>query len=222
MRRVAVIYTADALVAPLRTLFAEIIPSCDVVNIVDDSLIRDVIGKGRVTGDVTRRLHHYYEAAADTGAEVVLNTCSSIGDIAEAAKSFSRIPLVKIDDAMAEDAVRRGSVIGVLATLPTTLAPTVALVRRKAAEAGKSVTIIEGLATGAYEALVGGKPEMHDEMIERTARNISEKCDVIVLAQGSMARMENRLREITGKTVLSSPRLGVLAVKKLLDKGRVA
>jgi Asp/Glu/hydantoin racemase len=138
--------------------------------------------------------------------------------VAIVARSLVTIPLVKIDDAMAADAVRMGARVGVLATLPTTLAPTVRLVRAQAEKAGRTVSVVEGLAKGAFEALVAGRAEKHDELVASAAERVADEADVIVLAQGSMARMEETLAKRTGKPVLSSPRRGVLEVKETLER----
>ena len=109
-----------------------------------------------------------------------------------------------------------GDRVGVIATLPTTLGPTVRLVQRKADEIGKKVAVVEGLAKGAFEALMSGKAEEHDALILQTAKDIASQVDVIVLAQGSMAKMQEKLAQATGKPVLSSPRLGVQEVRDIL------
>lgn len=218
MRTVAAFFTAQAIVEPITKLFAEILPGCRVINIIEDAMIQDVISAGRVTPEIARRLIRYYLAAEETGAELIFNTCSSIGDVAILARSFVKVPIVKIDDAMAAEAVRAGSRIGVLATLPTTLAPTVRLVKAQAEAAGQSVSIVEGLAKGAYEALIAKQPERHDQLVTEAAEQVAGLTDVIVLAQGSMARMEQALSERTGKRVLSSPRRGVLEVKETLER----
>lgn len=218
MRTVAAFFTAQAIVEPITKLFAEILPGCRVINIIEDAMIQDVISAGRVTPEIARRLIRYYLAAEETGAELIFNTCSSIGDVAILARSFVKVPIVKIDDAMAAEAVRAGSRIGVLATLPTTLAPTVRLVKAQAEAAGQSVSIVEGLAKGAYEALIAKQPERHDKLVTEAAEQVAGLTDVIVLAQGSMARMEQALSERTGKRVLSSPRRGVLEVKETLER----
>ena len=220
MRTVAAFFTAQAIVEPIKQLFAEIIPDCRLINIIEDAMIQDVIQEGQVTPAIARRLVRYYLAAQDTGAELLFNTCSSIGDVAVMARSLVSIPIVKIDDAMAAEAVRTGTRVGVLATLQTTLAPTVRLVKAQAEKAARSVTIVEGLAQGAYEALVGKQPEKHDAMVTAAAERVARQADVIVLAQGSMARMEEALAEKTGKPVLSSPRRGVLEVKAILERTR--
>jgi Asp/Glu/hydantoin racemase len=217
MPTIAAVYTAQAIVEPICQLFKEILPGCHLVNIIEDTLIQDVIRNGEVTPAIARRLMHYYLAAESTGADVIFNTCSSIGDVARAARTFLKIPLIKIDDAMAAEAVRLGDTVGVIATLPTTLAPTVRLVEAEAAKAGRGVKIIEGLAKGAYEALIGKQPERHDALVTEAAEQVARQADVLVLAQGSMARMEAALGQRTGKPVLASPRRGVLAVKAALE-----
>ncbi len=216
MKTIAAVYTAAAIVEPIKSLFEEILPDCRLVNIIDDSLIEDVIRAGEVTLPVTRRLMRYYLACEDLEADAILNTCSSIGEVASMARSMIRIPLIKIDEPMARKAVVLSESIAVLATLPTTLQPTVRLVKNMADQAGRKIQVIEGLAEGAFQALVSGDPGKHDELLKKTAERVAEKAEVLVLAQASMARMETSLAELTGKTVLSSPRSGVEAVKACL------
>ncbi len=147
---------------------------------------------------------------------MIFNTCSSVGDVALKAKDLLNIPLVKIDDSMAEAAVNESSSIGVLATLPTTLSPTVRLIQHFAQKLSKEVEISEGLAEGAFQAVIAGDKEKHDQLILDAAEKLAGQVDLFVLAQGSMARMENQIAEATGKKVLSSPERGVLNVKEVL------
>jgi aspartate/glutamate racemase len=218
MRTVAAVFTAQSIVESTKQLFAELVPDCRVISIIEDALIQDVIRAGQVTPEIARRLVRYYLAAQDAGADLIFNTCSSIGDVAIMARGLVSIPLVKIDDAMAAEAVRTGARVGVLATLQTTLAPTVRLVKAQAAQAGRSVTVVEGLAQGAFEALIAKQADKHDALIVAAAEQVAAQADVIVLAQGSMARMEEELTRRTGKPVLSSPRRGVLEVKATLER----
>ena len=216
MKTVVAIHTAMPMVEPTRELFARHLPDVRLINIVDDSLIQDVIEAGEVPSAVTKRLMNYYHSSIDAGADVIFNTCSSVGDVALKAKDLLNIPLVKIDDSMAEAAVNESSSIGVLATLPTTLGPTVRLIEHFAQKLGKDVTISEGLAEGAFQAIIAGEKEKHDKLILDAAMKLAGRVELFVLAQGSMARMENQIAESTGKKVLSSPERGVLNVKEVL------
>jgi Asp/Glu/hydantoin racemase len=217
MKTVAAVYTAQALVEPLTKVFTEELPDVRLVNIVDGGLIQEIIREDKVTIRTSRRLLHCYMAAVDAGAAVILNTCSSVGDVVAHARWFTPTEILKIDDPMAAKAVTFGGRIGVLATLPTTLAPTVRLVQSHAERSGRPVEVVEGLADGAFEALVGGDRQRHDQLLLETATRVAREVDVLVLAQGSMAQMEDELRQATGKTVLSSPRSGVAAVRTHLE-----
>lgn len=216
MIRIVAVHTAMALVEPLNLLFKEYLPEVKLNHIADDSLIQEVIANNAVTPAVRRRLLSYYNAAADAGADVVFNCCSSVGGVAEMGDQVAPVKVFRIDGPMAEKAVREGKRIGVIATLPTTLQPTVQLLLDKAAEAGRQIEIVDGLADGAFAAGQSGDKATHDRLIEEVAKKIADKVDVIVLAQGSMAAMESKLVEMTGKVVLSSPLLGVLGVKEWL------
>lgn len=205
-----------ALVEPLTKLFAELMPEVNVNHIADSSLIKEVIANNEVTPAVRRRLLAYYNAAADAGADVVFNTCSSVGDVADYGNQYARIPVFRIDQPMAAEAVAKYDRIGVISTLPTTLDPTCRLLQNEARKAGRAVTLVEGLADGAFAAGQSGDGETHDQLIAEAAGRIASQVDAFVLAQGSMARMEQRLSELTGKPVLSSPVLGVKGLRKFL------
>jgi Asp/Glu/hydantoin racemase len=216
MKTVVAIYTALALVEDTKKLFAEIVPDCRLINIVDDSLIPDVMNAGQVTGSVARRLLDYYRDAEEAGADLILNTCSSVGEVADMGRRVAGVPIIKIDDAMTAKAVEMGKTVGVIATVATTLGPTVRLVRSQAEKIDKEIKIVEGLAGSAFQALLAGRPEEHDAILLQTAKDLAAQVDVIVLAQGSMARMEAKLAAETGKPVLASPRLAVEAVRDVL------
>ena len=165
MTTVVAIYTGHGLADPLKALFNEELPEIRLFNIADDSLIQHVIRDGKVTQSVAVRLTQYYKIAVDIGADYILNTCSSVGEVADTARKLFDTPILKIDEPMAIEAVKSYEKIAVLATLPTTLKPTVNLIKRQADQVGKRVSVIEGLAEGAYQALIEKRPDKHDELI---------------------------------------------------------
>lgn len=216
MIKVVAVHTAMALVEPLTKIFKEELPEVKLNHIADDTLIQEVIANNEVTPAVRRRLLSYYLTAADSGADVIFNCCSSVGDIADLGNSISPIPVFRIDYPMAVEAVSMAKRIGVISTLPTTLDPTRRLLEHAAKEAGKDVVLVDGLADGAFAAGQSGDGVTHDRLIAEAAARIADEVDMFVLAQGSMARMEQRLAELTGKPVLSSPVSGVKGLRKFL------
>ena len=216
MKKVAAIYTTFTLVEPLRKLFRLLLPKVELYNIVDDSLIVEIMDKGKVTPNISKRLITYYQSGVAAGADIILNTCSSVSEVVDKARKKIKVPVLKMDRPMAEVAVNSSERIGVLATVETTLKPTVGLIRSIAKEQQKKVTVIEGLAKWAFESLEEGDKEEHDAILMKTARQLAKKVEILVLAQGAMAHMERTIAETIKKPVLSSPRLGVLAIKKYL------
>jgi hypothetical protein len=199
----------------IKELCAEILPDdVRIISVVDDGIIAEAVAAGGVTPAITKRLISYYQAGVDAGADIVFNTCSSVGEVADLGAKQLSVPLFKIDIPMATKAVEMGNTVGVLATLPTTLGPTARLVKSRAVELKKPVEVLEGLAEGAFDRFLAGDTETHDRMILDTAMKLADKVDVFVLAQASMSRMESLLAEQTGKPVLSSPRLGVMGLKE--------
>ena len=129
------------------------------------------------------------------------------------------IPVVRVDEPMAEKAVEMGARIGVAATLATTLKPTTELIERKATQTGGKHTITSKLCEGAFEAVVSGDTSTHDRIVSQSLRELDAKTDVIVLAQASMARVLDTMKPGEMHVpVLSSPRLGVEYMKQILDR----
>ena len=159
---------------------------------------------------------HYFEAAAQMNPQLIISACSSVGAVAEEADGLFGAPVMRIDRAMIETALGVGDRIGVLASLETTLTPTVSYIERLAQAAGRNVTVTARVAKGAYEANSAGDAQTHDRLIMEEALKIAPMVDVILLAQGSMAKMEAPLREQTGLPVYSSPSLCVAAAEKML------
>lgn len=216
-KRVAAIYTASALVEPCKRLFAERLPGVELVNIVDDQLIFDINRAGSIDDDLAARTIGYFHSADHAHPDVIFCTCSSIGEVADRASTEVDSRVLKIDEPMIEEAVSRAGRIGVLATLASTLEPTIRFVKRKAREAGRAVEVIQGLASGAFEAAVAGRVSDHDDRIVETAKGLlDEDVEIFVLAQGSMARIEERLAKETGKPVLSSMSIGIESVARAL------
>ncbi|WP_319563170.1 aspartate/glutamate racemase family protein [Marispirochaeta sp.] len=208
--------TGAALVDPLKKMAQEVLKNVRVISILDDSLIADVIEAGKMTPAVLERIHQYCHIGAGMEVDVILETCSSVGESVDYLQPFFDIPVLRIDRPMVEQAVDTAQTIGVLATLPTTLNPTMELIKQVAEEKGKKVEIVNGLADGAFKALTEGDPARHDQLLSETAKQVSDSCDVIVLAQGSMARMEAALRESTGIPVLSSLKSGLEAIRRYM------
>lgn len=200
------IHTSATLVPIFQQLCAQHLQGVKVHHIADDSLIGDVIKRNELTTSTARRVAGHIASAESAGARFIMVTCSSIGAAVEAAVPFTAVPVLRVDQPMADQAVQIGRRIGVIATLPTTLAPTADLVRRRAALAGKEVDIESRLCDGAFAALMSADAAAHDQMVAAALRELVHEVDVIVLAQASMARVVDSLSaEDKPVPILASP-----------------
>ena len=91
------------------------------------------------------------------------------------------------------------------ASLATTLAPTVSCVERTAQRLGREVEVESLVAEGAFGRWVAGEAEAHDDLLVEAAKSRLAGCEVILLAQVSMIRVQERMARETGKPVFASP-----------------
>jgi Asp/Glu/hydantoin racemase len=213
---VAFVHTALGLPPVFDALADELLPGIERFHLADESLLGVTRRAGRLTPATSRRVLATIESAVDAGADLVVVTCSSIGAAVEAAQPFVDVPVLRIDQPMADAAVRAGTTIGVLATLQTTLEPTSDLVVRRADAAGRDVNVMSRLCDGAFDALARGDRDEHDALVRAGLEELAREADVVVLAQASMARVADGVGDV-GVPVLSSPRLGMERVAELAN-----
>ncbi len=211
-----IIHTGPVTVQPLASLAPELLPGVRIVNLVDDSLLKDVMAAGHVTPAVTSRLARYMLIGQEMGATMILNACSSVREAADAVSPLLSVPMLKIDTAMAEAAVARGTRIGVAATVQTTLDPTARLIEQVAIEHGKRISVTKKLCEGAFDALLAGDSAKHDDIVGAALMKLAADVDVIVLAQVSMGRVVDSLGDRISVPVLTSPRLGMERVAEAM------
>jgi len=217
-KTLGLIHTSATLIPVFQQLCKEYLPGVNTFNIVDDSLVKNIIARGEVTPSIFKRVADYVSSAEDSGADYILVTCSSIGAPVEAAAEQAGVPVLRVDQPMADLAVQTGKHIGVIATLQTTLQPTSDLVKRRAALVGKEIELTSTVVEGAFDALMNGDASKHDELVADALRKLSKEVDVILLAQASMARVVDALSE-ADKTVpiVASPPTAIKYLASLMN-----
>jgi Asp/Glu/hydantoin racemase len=211
------IHTGHLLIPVFSELCREFLPGVNVFHMLDDSLIKNTIAAGTLEKVAIRRVVSLVGLAREAGADAVLVTCSSIGPAVEVARQLFDFPVLRVDEAMAAEACRRGKRIGVLATLRSTLEPTVNLLRDTAAKMGRDSEIVSCLCEGAYDAVVAGDTATHDRLLAAKLAEVAGLVDVIVLAQASMAGALKRMPAAEPRVlILASPELAIRQTKNVL------
>jgi Asp/Glu/hydantoin racemase len=209
--QIAFIHTSPSMVPVFKPLAPELLPKdASVFNMVDESLLCDIIACKGCPPLTAKRLVGHVISAEEAGAKYILVTCSSMGRAVEASRALVSAKVLRVDEPMAEKAVGIGDRVGVIATLPSTLEPTVELIKSRATARGKSVEVTATVVAGAFDAVISGNGAKHDELVGAALKDLARKTDVIVLAQASMARVVDALKpEEKPVPILSSPRLAV-------------
>lgn len=215
-KKVGVIHTFLYSVEDLKALFAEIVPEVEMVNIIDDSLLKEVLANGSPTPAVIRRICNYAQGLERLGCDAILNQCSSVGEASEVAQKLISIPYVKVDEPMAIEAVAKGKKVGVVATAHSTLGPSARLVESVAKRLGKDTVVNRCYAEGAYDALLNEKNKAkHDKILMETIDKACAENDVVCLAQGSMLSLVEKCKD-KPVPVIHSFRSGVTQLRELL------
>jgi len=215
-KKVAFLHTVVSLAERLKKLIAETLSEVKIFHIVDESLLQDMMSVGRLTPSIVRRLCYQVVLAREGGADLIMVCCSSISPGVDVARQIVDIPVLKIDDPMAEKAVEIGDAIGVLSTASTTLTNSSELVKSKAELKGRSVKIKSILCQEAFQALLKGNTEQHDRLAVEAALELAKNTDVVVLAQASMSHLACRIQKETKTPILTSPKLAIAAIRRTL------
>lgn len=216
MKRLAVINTVLFLADFFKKELALRFPDLESFHILDESLLKDLMSAGELTPSITRRAATHARLAEEAGAELILFTCSSTSPAVDTARRLVEVPILKIDDPLAEKAVGLGSRIGVVCTVKTTMEASRGLILAHAAKQAKDVDVAVHLESAAFDAVLSGDKQRHDELVNAAVKEMAEGRDVIVLAQASMAHLAPELDAELPVPVLASPGLCMEALAGLL------
>src|SRR3954447_12002479 len=207
--RIALIHALKHSIAPIEAAFAKAWPEARLMNLLDDSLSADLARDGKLNDAMTQRFLGLGRYAAATGADAILFTCSAFGPCIEAvARAHAPMPVLKPNEAMIEQAAAHGGKIGLLSTFP----PTLASMPR---EFPSSIELVPKLAADAMAALDRGDRAEHDRLVSEASKDLRD-CDLIALAQYSLAPTAALVAEATGRPILTTPDSSVLKLRAML------
>lgn len=217
MKKIALFHTSAATLEMMTKLTSKIMPNVKIMHIVEDSMIKDVMANKGVTPEINARIVAYIKAAEMAQCDVFMTACSSIGGVVEQCQFMTTMPLTRIDTAMIDEAITIGGKISVLATVETTLNPTLDYIQRKAQASDNTLDIKPMLMADAFIALLDGDTQQHDKIVKKGLEKALTESDVVILAQASMARVLDTLTPPPAIPVLTSPERGICWLKAYLN-----
>jgi aspartate/glutamate racemase len=201
MRTLAMIHTVhwydQSVINPFAKRWLEANTDVHAINIMDDSLLSESLAHGGPTDAVIQRMDHYVRGAVLAGADVIMSSCTTMGQAIERARVNCPVPLFNIDEPMGRAAVAQGRRLGILATVPTSAPATRRLLEREAAAQGKTIQIETVINEAAFTALLAGNRAEHDRLVHTEMDRLARRVDVIVLGQISLAQIQHRPAGVT-------------------------
>ncbi len=209
--RIALVHAVKVAIAPVEDAFRRHWRDAELINLLDDSLSRDRNRENALTPQLSRRIAALAEYGIGAGANAVLYTCSAFGDAIEAVKREQKVPVLRPNEAMLEEAVHHGRRIGMLATF----APTVPALEAELRQLDPRINIKSVCVPEAMTALDAGDGATHDRLLALAAPQLGI-CDVVILAQFSTARAREAVAQAVSCPVLTSPDSAVRRLKELV------
>ncbi len=213
--RIALIHATPVAVDPICNTFKRLWPQAQVTNLLDDSLSSDLAAAGRIDQVMIDRFCTLAQYAAGCGADAILFTCSAFGAAIEAARRHVRIPVLKPNEAMLDEALLTGPRIALLATFEPSLPSMQAELEQLASERQAKIEITSRAVPAAMAALQAGDSIGHDAQIAAAAEDLGD-CDALLLCQFSMATAAERIPSRRGRSVFTSPYSAVARLRQML------
>lgn len=202
---------------PFGKVFEEKNPDVKIYNIMDDSLLVDTRTYNGMTPTIASRMLNYAKAAEASGADGVLVTCTSVNEATKFIRPLMNIPILNIEEPVADMAVKNGKKIGILGTIPTSPAALGRVVQEKAAELGKEIELVPVVAEGAFDVLCAGDVKKHDEMVCESLEKLAKEVDVIAFSQISMSLIDLPETEVPVYRIGES---GFQKIKEMMDAAK--
>lgn len=204
--RIACLHTIDSNIQVFEAARAGLGLAVELRHQVRDDFLKNAERAGGLTPAIAAEAA---EVLAGLGAEAdaVLLTCSTLGPSIEGVQQKIGKPVLRVDGALADAAVRKGGRVVVLCAVETTIAPTRVLFEAAAAKTGAAIDM--RLVADAWPEFKAGHLDRYFALIAKAADDAAAEPGVatVALAQASMAGAAAKCRS----KPLTSPAVGLSA-----------
>jgi hypothetical protein len=216
--RVALVSSTRAVFAPMEAAFHEEFPQAQVLHLLDETLIEDFRREGGLSPHSRHKALQMALTAQEGGVDAILVTCSTLSPSVDDFRPFLKIPIVKIDEPVIEEVVRKAGKIGLLATAETVLKSVEPLVVKKAAEIGRRISV-RRFIKGDVWPILQRDPAAFYRAIAGAATEAAQECQAVILTQVSIAPGREFAQKKERKKIYASPTYAVQALRRILSDG---
>ncbi len=216
-KRIFLVHPTPLAVVPVDEAFKKLWPQAQVLNLLDESLYADVGANGELTPALYARVGNLFRHCEASGADGIVFSGSTFGPAVEEGRKGIKVPVLRIEEGMMDEAVARGGSILVVSTQKRAMPVVRATLDASAKRAGKTPTIKDIWVDGARDALNAGDTDKHDRLIAEQSAAAGD-FDTVVLSMISMAPARAKMSPALAKKTLTSGEASVARMRKLLGE----
>lgn len=212
--RIACLHTAESNISVFEVAAKELnLPAGVLSHEVRPDLLEKAEQAGGLTHDIAHETASVLRVLCQNADAVVL-TCSTLGPSIEELADTTLVPVLRVDAALAKQAIDVGGKVVALCAVETTLEPTAQLFA-KAAEPSRTPYEVR-IVPGAWARFKAGDRDGYLSAIADAADTAYEEgAAIVALAQASMAGASDLVCK--GPKPLSSPIAGLAAAASMVS-----
>jgi Asp/Glu/hydantoin racemase len=213
-KRIFLVHPTLLAMPPVDEAFKTLWREATTINVLDESLYNDIPQDGKLGPDIAPRLVNLFRHCELSRADGIVFSGSTFGPAVEVARKEVKIPVLRIEEAMMDDAASRGGNILLVCTQKRAQPVVRGTLEAAGKRIGKPLTITELWVSGARDALNKGDHAGHDRLIAEQSAAAGE-FDQIVFGMMSMAPAKAAMPPALAAKVLTSGEAAVARMKQL-------
>ena len=213
-KRIFLVHPTLLAMPPVDEAFKMLWPDAKILNVLDESLYSDIPQDGKLAPEITTRLVNLFRHCELSGADGIIFSGSTFGPAVEQARKSVKLPVLRIEEAMMDDAAARGGSVLLVCTQKRAQPVVRGTLDASAKRAGKTLAITELWVAGARDALNKGDNDAHDRLIAEQTDAAGE-FDQIVFGMMSMAPAKAKMPPALARKMLTSGDAAVARMRKL-------
>jgi aspartate/glutamate racemase len=188
----------------------------EIVHLVDEGL-PSMVGQ-HLRGQVVRRLKALASFAEESGAELILLTCTAFGRLVDEIGEVTKVPILSVLELMVDKAMGISDNIGILGTHSGALASAEKMIREQSTVLGKKIEIKTWFCPGAFDALRREDMDTHDQIVLEHLEQLMNEVSVIIVPQPSIEEVMKKVPETRRRVpIFTSAFLSVRSLKEKLE-----
>jgi Asp/Glu/hydantoin racemase len=216
-KRIFLVHPTPLAMPAVDEAFKTLWPEAQTLNLLDESLYADIPADGTLSRSIYQRVAALLEHCEASGAHGIVFSGSTFGPAVDAARAKMRLPVLRAEEAMMEQAVALGERILLVCTAKRALPVVRASLDAAVARARAKRAITELWVTGARDAITGGDLATHDRLIAQQVVDAGD-FDVIVLGQVSMVPARLPLPRDIARRIVTGPEATVARMRALVER----